>query len=182
MKSLSKTNLLQALERLGEIAEENETVIELCIYGGAAMMLAYDRRAITRDVDSLFHPRKQVEAWAAQVAREQGLPSDWLNDDVRQYIAPKESLRSLGLDLPGIRVTVPTASYLLAMKALAGRRALPGYEGDEADLRYLIKKMGIRSVEEIQEHIDQYFPDDVPSPEATALLKAIIRETWRDDR
>jgi hypothetical protein len=66
MKSLSKTNLLQALERLGEIAEENETVIELCIYGGAAMMLAYDRRAITRDVDSLFHPRKQVEAWAAQ--------------------------------------------------------------------------------------------------------------------
>lgn len=181
MKRLTKSGLLRALTRLGEIAVKNETEVELCLYGGAAMMLAYDRRAITRDVDSLFHPVKKVKIWAKQVAEEQELPQRWLNDDVRQYIAPKESLRNVGVEVPGLRIVVPTAGYLLAMKALAGRRALPGYEGDEADLRYLIKKMGIRSVDEIQEHIDKYFPDDVPPPGAVDLMKTIIREVWRNE-
>lgn len=176
MKGLSKARVLRALERLGQLAHENDTVIELCIYGGCAMMLAYDRRAVTRDVDALFHPRERIDPWVKQVADEQGLPAVWLNDDVRHYIAPRESTRALSLDVPGLRITVPTASYLLAMKALAGRRALPGYAGDEADLRYLIKKMNIRTVEEIQEHIDKHFTNDVPPPGAIALMKTIIQE------
>jgi len=182
LKALTKTSVLRALEALGRIAQENDTVVELCIYGGCAMMLAYDRREITRDIDALFYPREKIEPWIRQVADAEGLPAKWLNDDVRQYIAPKEATRKLHLDLPGLRVTVPTAGYLLAMKALAGRRALPGYSGDEADLRYLIKKMEIQSVAEIQNTIDQYFPDDVPPPGAVALLETIIQEAGRDSK
>ena len=37
----------------------------------------------------------------------------------------------------------------MAMKALACRRALPGYKGDEEDLRFLISKLGIKKFEEI---------------------------------
>lgn len=140
------------------------------------MLLAFDRRAITRDVDAIFHPIKETKPLIAQVAKELNLPSEWLNDDVRQFLAPVGAMRELPIDLPGIKVTAPTASYLLAMKALAGRRALPGYEGDEADLRYLIRKMKIQSVEEVQAHIDRYYPDDCPSEASRAMLAQIIKE------
>ncbi|MFT5836528.1 MAG: hypothetical protein ACI9ZV_000021 [Candidatus Azotimanducaceae bacterium] len=140
------------------------------------MMLAFDQRAITRDVDAIFYPRNAITPLIRQVAEERKLPEEWLNDDVRQFLAPQGAMRDLPLDLPGIKVTAPTASYLLAMKALAGRRALPGYDGDEADLRYLIRKMGITDIEQVQEHIDRYYPDDVPSESARALITQIIKE------
>jgi len=176
MKTLTKRTIIRALRRLGELASDQEISLELSIYGGCAMMIAFNRRTVTRDVDAIFHPVDQVRPLIAQVASELGLPDEWLNDDVRQFLAPTGAMRDLPLDLPGIKVTVPTASYLLAMKALAGRRALPGYEGDAADLRFLIRKLGIQSVDEVQGHIDRYYPDDVPSDSARAMLAQIIRE------
>ncbi|MGJ8652594.1 MAG: hypothetical protein ACSHX8_04930 [Opitutaceae bacterium] len=176
MKTIGKEQILSALRRLGQLAQEEHIELELSIYGGCAMMLAFDRRMVTRDVDAIFHPSNSVRPLIAQVAEEMQLPEEWLNDDVRQFLAPEGAMRELPLDLPGIKVTTPTASYLLAMKALAGRRALPGYEGDEADLRYLIAKMKIQSFEEVQAHIDRYYPDDVPSEPARALITQIIQE------
>ena len=152
MKPISKSQILSALRRLGQLAQEQQIELELSIYGGSAMMLAFDRRMATRDVDAIYHPTQSVRPLIAQVANEMQLPDEWLNDDVRQFLAPEGSMRELPLDLPGIKVTAPTASYLLAMKALAGRRALPGYEGDEADLRYLIAKMKIQAYDEVQAH------------------------------
>ena len=38
------------------------------------MMLAYDRKRITRDIDAVFYPNKRVQPLIEQVAREQGLP------------------------------------------------------------------------------------------------------------
>jgi len=37
---------------------------------------------------------------------------------------------------------------------LINRRALPGYKGDEDDLRFLIRKMEIRKFKEIQDWIE----------------------------
>ena len=140
------------------------------------MMLAYDRKRITRDIDAVFHPSSRIIPLIQQVAKEQGLPGDWINDDVRQFLATSESKRDLPIDVPGIQVTIPSAEYLLAMKALACRRALPGYKGDEEDLRFLIKKLEISSFQEIQEWIDKYYPDDVPSKQDQAFLEQLISE------
>lgn len=173
---MTKAQIFKALKRLGVLARQNDIELEMSIYGGCAMILAFDRRQITRDVDAIFHPIEAIRSLVKQVAEELSLPDNWLNDDVRQFLAPKESMRALPIEFDGIKITVPTASYLLAMKALAGRRALPGYKGDEEDLRFLIQKMGIRSVEEVQQHINRYYPDDAPSDSATALIAQIIRE------
>ena len=78
-----------------------------------------------------------------------------------------------------MQVTAPTAGYLLAMKALACRRALPGYKGDEEDLRFLIIKMKIKRVEDIQKWIDKFYPDDLPSEASRALLLTLIKEVNR---
>jgi hypothetical protein len=59
---------------------------------------------------------------------------------------------------------------------LINRRALPGYKGDDDDLRFLIRKMEIRTCVEIQGWIDKYYPDDVPSLSDRSFLEQLIRE------
>ena len=53
---------------------------------------------------------------------------------------------------------------------------MPGYKGDEEDLRFLIRKLEISSIKDIQKHIDKYYPDDAPNESGRALLNQIIEE------
>lgn len=180
MINMDKQLILAALERLGALADDEGLKLEICIYGGAALLLAYESGAVTKDVDAVVLPTKEGKRLSAVVAREMGLPEDWLNDQVKMFAAPKEGLRELPWERRGLALTVPTASYLLAMKALACRKPLPGYEGDIADLRFLLRKMGIQSVEDVQDHIDRYYPDDVLPPADAALIQALIEEIHRE--
>jgi hypothetical protein len=161
---------------MGELAQKQGAKLEVCIYGGAVMMLAYDKRDMTKDVDAVIRPSALGWEVARQVGEELGLPKEWINDDVKQFVAPVEPTRVLPWDAPGIALTAPTASYLLAMKALACRQPLPGFRGDLDDLRFLVQKTGVKSVEDIQEHIDKYYPDDVIPAENKIVLKALIEE------
>ena len=53
--------------------------------GGAALALAHRASGSTLDVDALaLDHRAEVLAVAGEVAREQRLPPDWLNDAVRR--------------------------------------------------------------------------------------------------
>jgi hypothetical protein len=176
MTNITKRLLIQALNRMGELALEAGFKVEICLYGGALMMLAYDVRAMTKDVDAVVHPSREGMALAMRVGRELGLPDGWLNDDVKMFLAPSGQTRVLPWDAPGIMLTAPTAGYLLAMKALACRHPLPGYQGDLDDLRFLIGKLGIKTVDEIQGTIDKYYPDDVIMAEHAAVLKNLIEE------
>tara|TARA_B110000305_G_C19327032_1_gene581982 strand:+ start:896 stop:1099 length:204 start_codon:yes stop_codon:yes gene_type:complete len=65
------------------------------------------------------------------------------------------------------------------MKALAWRDPLPGYIGDFEDLQYLIKKMEISTVEEVQSYFNQYFADDILSQKQQKVLLQIINERNR---
>lgn len=168
--------LIRALTRMGELAQAEGVQLEMCLYGGAAMMLAYDAREITKDVDAVVHPTEVGFRLARRVAGEMKLPEHWLNDDVKQFIAPSEKTRALPWEAPGIALTVPTAGYLLSMKALACRKPLPGYQGDVDDLRFLIRKLGLKSVASIQKQIDRYYPDDVIPSDDAVLLEALVEE------
>jgi hypothetical protein len=64
----------RALVRLGELANAEGIKLELSIYGGAALMLAYDSRAITKDVDAVVRPSDVGQRLARRVAEELGLP------------------------------------------------------------------------------------------------------------
>ena len=174
----TKKGMLAALEALNQEAERSETTLELCIYGGAAFLLAYDSRAATKDIDAIIKPKEEGMKLVVKVAKELGLHEDWLNDDVKQFIGYRESTRPLAryADWSHLKITVPVVGYLLAMKALACRDPLPGYAGDEEDLRFLIKKMKIQSVDEIQEKVDDYFADDVLPDKTVRRLQQMIDE------
>jgi len=181
IEKMTRSKMIQALKLLAELAEKEHLYLELCIYGGSALMLAYDCRESSKDIDVIMRPRDKALRLAQKVAETLNLHEDWLNDDVKMYLGEKPALRQLVLDevnSPFLTLSVPTAGYLLAMKALACRRVLPGFKGDIDDLSFLIKKMNIRSVEEIQIHIDKYFIDS-PLPAATvAFLEDLLIKIW----
>ncbi len=62
---------MAALRRLGELADKNSVRINLCIYGECAMMLAYDRKRVTCDVDEIFYPPSKIQPLICKVAQEQ---------------------------------------------------------------------------------------------------------------
>jgi len=175
---LNRSIITNALKRLGECATEEGLTLEVCLYGGTLMMLAYDARNATKDVDAVVQPAEVGKRLIKKVAKELQLPENWLNDDVRMFIAPKGETRNLPLQFQGLHLTAPTAAYLLAMKAMACRPSLPGNEGDLDDLRFLIRKLEITSVSQIQATIDTYYPDDVLPPQDKALLDILIAEAW----
>ena len=174
---LSRARITQALRRLGELALEQETTLEVSLYGGAVFTLVYGSREATKDVDAVIRQSEIAGILAARVARELELPDDWLNDHVKQFLAEKEAKRELPQSDfgEGLRVSVPTAAYLLAMKLRACRPPLPGYSGDYEDIRFLVGKMEIGSVEAAEAIHDKFFPHDVLSDAAKEVIKSAIK-------
>jgi hypothetical protein len=177
-ESLSRERITQALRRLGELALQQSVTLEISLYGGAVFTLVYGSRDATKDVDAVVRQSEVGKALAAKVATELGLPDDWLNDDVKRFLAEKEAKRILPSEEfgEGVRIVVPTAAYLLAMKLRACRPPLPGYAGDYGDIRFLIRKMEIRSVAEAEAIHDKFFPHDALSAAAREVVMEAIRE------
>lgn len=175
-ENLSRGRITQALQRLGELAREQNTTLEVSLYGGAVFTLVYGSRETTKDVDAVVRQDEIAKNLAAKVAQELGLPEDWLNDNVKQFLAANEAKRQLpGSDFgEGLRISVPTAAYLLAMKLRACRRPLPGYLGDYGDIRFLVRKMGIASVEAAEAIHDKFFPHDALSDVAKEVVRDAI--------
>jgi predicted nucleotidyltransferase len=176
-EALNRARITQALRRLGELAHARKITLEVSLYGGAVFTLVYGSRDSTKDVDAVVRQSEIAKPLALKVAKELGLPEDWLNGQVRQFLAEKEAKRRLTeTDFgDGIRVSVPTASYLLAMKLRACRAPLPGYAGDYGDIRFLVQKMEITAVEAAEAIHDKFFPHDALSDTAKEVVRAAIR-------
>lgn len=175
-EALSRDRITRALRRLGELAHAEGVTLEVSLYGGAVFTLVYGSRAATKDVDAVVRQGRLARRLAAQVATEQDLPEDWLNDQVKQFLAAQEAKRQLATaDFgAGLRVSVPTAAYLLALKLRACRPPLPGYPGDQDDIRFLIRKMRLRSLKAAEAIHDQFFPHDELSAAAREVIRAAL--------
>ena len=175
---LDSDRLNQALRRLGELAMAEGLVLELSLYGGAVFTLVYGSRDSTKDVDALIRPSEIGHRLARQVAREQGLPEDWINSDVSQFLSETEAKRSLAADTfgPGLSVTVPTAAYLLALKLRACRPPLPGYAGDTPDIRFLLGKLKPATIAAVEELFARFFPHDVLTERAREIVETTLAD------
>jgi hypothetical protein len=166
---------------LGELAQAEGAILEVSLYGGAVFTVVYGSRESTRDVGAIVHPSEKARTLVARVASEQGLPDNWLNDDVRFFLADKEAKRQLKGDEfgPGLQVSVPTAAYLLAMKLRACRAPRPGFAGDHGDIQFLVQKMEISSEADAEKIHDRFFPHDALSNEARDVLRKVILKTGK---
>ncbi len=176
-EALDRVRITQALRRLGALARKEGVTLEVSLYGGAVFTLVYGSRDATKDVDALVRPAAVAQKLAKKVASELDLPEDWLNDNVKQFLAEKEAKRELSGNEFGeaLRISVPTAQYLLAMKLRACRPPLPGYPGDYADIRFLVTKMNLKSVEAAETIHDKFFPHDALSEAAKEVVASALK-------
>ncbi len=180
---LGKEMAKKAIARLVELAGERHIDLHLTIYGGTVMMLAYNARPGTKDVDAIFHPRDEIIPIIEEVAREMNLDSNWLNDDVKVWVAENErgaliEFREIAESNPGLSVKRPSAKYLLAMKARAGRLPLPGQKGDYDDLVYLLRHTQTNSVDAVDKLVEKYFLGDCLSERNRAILEAALKDAF----
>lgn len=175
-EALTKVRLTKALRRLSELAIAEGIVLELALYGGAVFTLVYGSRETTKDVDGIIRPSEAGARLVTQVATEQNLPKNWLNGDVRQFLSHHEDRRPFPRRefAPGLQITIPTAAYLLSLKLNACRRPLPGYPGDEADIRFLLGRLKPASVAAVEALHDRFFPGEGLHVRAVELIEEYL--------
>src|SRR5438270_10763106 len=138
MATFTRKEIADGIERLGQLAVESGIEIELVLIGGALMVLRFQARDSTRDVDvAIVAPREteRVREFARTVAAEHGWPDDWLNDGAKGYLVGLSN-GPVVLSAPGIEVRSPSVAQLLAMKLSAWRDDV-----DIADAARLLEEM-----------------------------------------
>ncbi len=163
MALLTKDDILRGLREIDRQARAAAILIDLAVYGGAALVIAFDVNLATRDVDAVVRGSLDfVRAIAAKIALDEGWSPDWLNDGVKGFLSGNEDMEIIeafpGSPEGGLRVFVPTPFYIFAMKCMAMRP--DGIDGshDIADIEFLAKKIGIQTSEAAFSIIEGFYP------------------------
>jgi hypothetical protein len=165
---LSAADIETAFRDLGALARDEGLMIDVALYGGSALMLVTNFRAATYDVDAVANDDNQrhLERLADLVGHRRGWPRDWLNDQVFPFLSDKidgvatdhELFRSYpDAKRPGMRVFVPTAEYMCALKLIALRIDPSTGAKDLDDLRHLIEIIGLTTPDEALALVRQFF-------------------------
>ncbi|MEO8025750.1 MAG: hypothetical protein ABI823_04730 [Bryobacteraceae bacterium] len=158
-------------KRLGQ----KEIVGEINLLGGTAMVLAFQARQSTKDVDAIFAPTAEIRAAAKEVAADLGLPEDWLNDAAKGFVSDRAEFGVLrGVDFPHLRILAPTPEYLLAMKVMASRAGLEGGRGDLHDIEFLLRLLGLRATEDVMALVERYYDPSQILPRSMFAVEEIL--------
>lgn len=174
---LDRATIEAALAALNSRLEAEGVTGEMYIFGGTAMVLAFDARQATRDVHAVFRPPEVFRKAAAQIAEEMSLPPDWLNDGVKGFVSGTPDYVADGVpQFPHLRVIRPSAEYLLAMKCMAAR--VEGYDtrGDMDDVRFLVKHLGLCTTGQVLDIVTRYYPADRVAIKTQYFVEEIVQE------
>ena len=145
---LSKEDIVGALASLSAELGLTEDTHEVLITGGAALVLLYDARESTKDVDAVVSD-DSVRAAAQNVAQQLGLPEDWLNDGAKGYLHGV-ARGEIVFQTSALVVRALAPPQLLAMKLSAWRDDL-----DIEDARLLLSKI-VGDKESVWEQVQPY--------------------------
>jgi hypothetical protein len=175
---LTREAILRALSALSDALGREDVTGELCLFGGTVMVLAFNARLATKDLDALFHPTQSIRDAARRIAEEQGLPADWLNDGVKGYLSSRHETTAGNLpQFPNLRLTMPVPEYLLAMKCMAAR--LGGTSGEPTDIPdivFLIRHLQLRSPSQVLDLVGHYYPASRIPVKTRYLVEGLFEE------
>ena len=171
MRQLTASDMNRLFQLLDEELAAAGTSGELHLVGGAVMCLVLDARPSTRDVDGFFRPTREVREAARRVAARAGVPDDWLNDAVKGFLGPRGSFDTF-LELPNLQVFVAQPAYLLALKCAALRLGEEFHDLD--DVRFLLRYLDVRSVDEALEIVTRYVDEKQLLPKTRLVLEELL--------
>jgi len=176
--ALTREAILRALNALSEALGRQGVTGELCLFGGTVMVLAFNARLSTKDVDALFQPTQSIRDAARHIAGEQHLPADWLNDGVKGFVSSRHETTAGNLpQYPHLRLTMPVPEYLLAMKCMAARLgSVSGEPSDIPDIVFLIRHLRLRSAREVLDLVGQYYPASRIPVKTQYLVEGLFEE------
>lgn len=176
MDTLSKENILKYLEELSDEIGKKDLKGEILIFGGAAMVLSFNARPSTKDVDAIFRPKSEIYEISREIAERNGLPEGWLNDSVKGFLTSGSFNQNLFLRFDHLSVYLPEPGYLLAMKCISMRIGLESTDVD--DIKFLIEHLGLKKADDVFEIIKKYYPQNrIPQKTFYAIeeiLQAIL--------
>lgn len=180
MTMLSREDIIRGLRKIDEKSKEAGLVVDIAIYGGAALALAFDLRDSTRDVDVVVRRNPDfIRKVSADIAEEEGWPSDWLNDGVKGFISGSEAMNKMELfdappDVGGLRIYTPTPEYLFAMKCMAMRPE--GIDGshDISDIEALADEANIIDANAALSLIEEFYPSSRIPPKVRFGVEEIM--------
>jgi hypothetical protein len=112
-----------------------------------------------------------VREAAARVALRVGLYPFWLNDAVKGYLGPGGDFDQF-LSLPNLQVFVAHPRYLFALKCAALRLGEEFHDVD--DVRYLLRHLDVRTVEEALAIVTHYIAEGRLLPKTRLVLEALL--------
>ena len=180
-KAFDTEELLGAFDLIGAAALERGQRLDFARYGGSALMLASNFRFSSEDVDiAPLEPRPDwLGALVEEIGIRKGWDIDWLNDAVGVHLSKlagendhihHESFPRGG-EAIGLRVFVPTADYMLALKLEALRVLSPAKgEQERDDILALMRVCRLQTVEEAIKLLARYFPVSAAAPEKLKFL------------
>jgi hypothetical protein len=75
-------------------------------------------------------------------------------------------------DFPNLKVYVPTAGYLLAMKVSAAR----ANTSDRDDIEFLIRELKLENAEKVFEIVREFYPKKQLKPQSRFLIEEIFEQ------
>jgi hypothetical protein len=179
MLMLKKEDILRGLRSIDTQAKEVSVLVDLSIYGGAALAITFNLRHATRDVDAVVHGAPDfLRLAAARVAAQEGWPPDWLHDGVKGFTSSHEQMRLMqafaGSPEGGLRIYTPAPEYLFAMKCMAMRPE--GLEGshDISDIEALADIVGIKDAQAALALVEAFYPAARIPPKVRFCVEEIM--------
>jgi hypothetical protein len=174
--------VVSAFEVVGAYLREREVLGEITVYGGTAIMLQFDWRTATEDVDGIIRANEREGAIKDAIiyaALKLGLSDHWLNTFVGSFTPETESDDFFSVygtyprgGTPGLRVFVAKPEYLCAMKLKALQRDNVG-DRDFEDAVRLALIIGISTAEKLRRLFSSFFPEETLDPIAAARLSEV---------
>ncbi len=170
--ALDRDDLIRGLRQLVVALRASGEPAGIRIIGGAALSLRYFDRLTTDDIDAKLHPAGPALSAAAEIARANGWPDDWLNTKASHFIPVARDVGWEPLyDDEQIGIWVASAPTLLVMKLRASR---PGRDDD--DIANLLVICGVGDVDAASELYEEYYPGEVLPDRALLMLGAILAQ------
>ena len=176
--ALTREAIVDALSALSEELGKQGVIGELCLFGGTVMVLAFNARLSTKDVDAIFHPTTLTRELVRRIGEQRQLPPDWLNDGVKGFVSARHETTMGNLpQFPHLRLTMPVPEYLLAMKCMASRVGGTDGEGsDIPDILFLIRHLGLKNARAVLDLVGQYYPENRISMRTQYLVEGLFEE------
>ncbi|ONH38104.1 MULTISPECIES: DUF6036 family nucleotidyltransferase [Protofrankia] len=151
----SAKEIISLLARLDERLRARGVSAAVFIVGGAAIAATSHRDLRrTEDIDAITRDQAVLDE-ARAIAREDGLPENWLNTRAAMWMPPLPPAALAHVPTPGLHVRYASDEFLLAMKLIAQRRR------DADDIRELAARTGTTdaTADELEALIYRHYTD-----------------------